>query len=116
MQIRRPALWLAFLIFALISSRIITGQLQDPRFIAMHLAGLHLAAALAVQTNWLAPLGVGILLADRLPRDRRTRVEEVLNSLPAGLKARLWGKYLGTLLASIVPSFLLYLLIISLAS
>lgn len=116
MQIRRPALWLAFLIFALLSSRIVTGQLRDPNFTAMHFSVFQLAAALAEQTNWLAPLGIGILLADRLPRDRRTRVEEVLNSLPGSLKARLWGKYLGTLLASLVPSFLLYLLIICLAS
>ncbi|HVU69284.1 MAG TPA: hypothetical protein VHD63_19285 [Ktedonobacteraceae bacterium] len=116
MQIRRPALWLAFLVFAILSFRSVTAQLYDPHFMAMHFSISQFAAALAVQTNWLAPLGVGILLADRLPRDRRTRVEEVLNSLPSSLKARLWGKYLGTLLASLVPSFVLYLLVVCLAS
>ena len=116
MQIRRPALWLAFLLFALLDARSVNGQLREPYFAAMHLSTLQIAAVLAVLTNWLAPLGIGILLADRLPRDRRTRVEEVLNSLPGPLKMRVLGKYLGTFLASLVPSFLLYLITIGLAT
>ncbi len=117
MQIRRPSLWLAFLLFALLDTRVVIGQVRfymtSP---AIHFSTLQWAAFLAVMTNWLAPLGIGILLADRLPRDRRTRVEEVLNSLPGPLKARISGKYLGTLLASLVPSFLLYLIIVGLAT
>ncbi len=116
MQIRRPALWLAFLLFALLDVRTIIGQLRfyatEP---ALHFTVMQWAAFLAIMTNWLAPLGIGILIADRLPRDRRTRVEEVLNSLPGALKTRIMGKYLGTLLASLVPSFLLYLLVVGLA-
>lgn len=111
MQIRRPALWLAFLLFAVIGTRTVVGQVSFYRTdFFTHYSALEWAAFLAVITNWLAPLGVGILLADRLPRDRRLRVEEVLDSLPATLKMRVLGKYLGTLLASLVPSFLLYLL------
>lgn len=116
MQIRRPALWLAFLGFALLDTRTAGGQLSSPYFHTMHLSTVQIAAALAVLTNWLAPLGIGILLADRLTRDRSTRVEEVLNSLPGTLKMRVLGKYLGTVLASLTPAFLLYLLIVGFAS
>ena len=119
MQIRRPALWLTFLIFAFLDIRIVMGQMiefHSPFFAKLHPSILQTAAILAVWTNWLAPLGIGILLADRLTRDRRTRVEEVFNSLPCTLKVRVLGKYLGTLLASLVPSFLLYLVIAGTAS
>ena len=111
MQIRRPALWLTFLGFALllINRSLIGGS------IASHLPTLQLAALLALLTNWLAPLGVGIFLADRLPRDRRTRVEELLNTLPGTLRMRVLSKYLGATLATLIPAFLLYLLILGFA-
>lgn len=115
MQIRRPALWLAFLCIAFLVGRSVVSQLQDLFFQQAHFSTLQFAADIAFLTNWLAPLGVGILLADRLTRDRRTRVDELLNTLPGTLKMRLLGKYLGTTLASLTPAFLLYLLIMGLA-
>lgn len=115
MQIRRPALWLAFLGIAFLVGRSVISQLNDPFFQQAHFSTLQLAANITFLTNWLAPLGVGILLADRLTRDRRTRVDELLNTLPGTLKMRLLGKYLGTMLASLTPAFLLYLLIMGLA-
>lgn len=114
MQIRRPALWLTFLGLAFLIVRSVNGELGDSHIASMHLSTMQLAALAAVTTNWLAPLGVGIFLADRLKRDRRTRVEEVLNSLPGTLKVRVLGKYLGTFLATLVPAFLVYILIIAL--
>jgi hypothetical protein len=57
----------------------------------------------------LLPIAVGVLLADRLPRDRRTRVEEVFQSLPGEIGERLFGKYLGATLGTLVPIFVLYL-------
>src|SRR5581483_37924 len=41
------------------------------------------------------PLGVGLVLADRLARDRQTHVDELLDAQPGALGARLFGKYLG---------------------
>ena len=116
MQIRRPALWLTFFALAFLGARSILSELDDPRFLATHLSALQLAATMALLTNWLAPLGVGIFLADRLPRDRRTRVEELLNTLPGTLKSRVLSKYLGATLATLVPAFLLYLLILGLCT
>src|SRR5487761_722591 len=106
MQIRRPALWLAFLGIAFLVGRSVLSQLNDPFFQQAHFSTLQLAATITFLANWLAPLGVGILLADRLTRDRRTRVDELLNTLPGTLKMRLLGKYLGTTLASLTPAFL----------
>jgi len=116
MQIRRPALWLAFLACALLLARGVINQLDNPYALQMHLTIWQTAAMLTLFTNLLLPLGVGILLADRLARDRRTRVEEILNTLPGTLRSRLLGKYLGTMLASLVPAFLVFLFIMSIAA
>jgi hypothetical protein len=112
MQVRRPVLWLVFLGFALLDLKAITSDLSDPtiRNIYLHMSTLQLAATITLATNWLPPLGVGILLADRLVRDRRTRVDELLTTLPGALRMRLLGKYLGVTCASLVPAFLLFLL------
>jgi ABC-2 type transport system permease protein len=56
----------------------------------------------------LLPVGVGLVLADRLARDRTTHVDEVLDTLPGSLGARLLGKYLGSALATLVPVLLIY--------
>lgn len=116
MQVRRPVLWLTFLGFALWMGRTMIIQVGSPFFSFGNLPTLQLAAALTLLMNWLAPLAVGILLADRLVRDRRTRVEELFNTLPGTLKLRLSGKYLGTLLATLTPAFLMYLLLMGIAT
>ena len=115
MQVRRPVLWLVFLGFALLDLRAIMSDLyDDPMFrtIYMHMSTFQLAATVTSLTNWLPPLGVGILLADRLVRDRRTRVDELLTTLPGTLRMRLLGKYLGVTCASLVPAFLLFLVMV----
>ncbi|GHO48696.1 hypothetical protein KSX_68590 [Ktedonospora formicarum] len=111
MQIRRPTLWLVFLGFALF----FTNQSTLRDLTAESLPPLQLAALLALLTNWLAPLGVGIFLSDRLSRDQRTKVDELLNTLPSTLHLRVLSKYLGATLATLTPAFLLYLLILGLA-
>jgi ABC-type Na+ efflux pump permease subunit len=57
------------------------------------------------------PMIFGIVLADRLVRDRKLRVAEVLDSTPANPSARFVGKYLGACTATAVPVALLYLLV-----
>src|SRR5581483_8689990 len=60
--------------------------------------------------NAILPIGVGILLADRLPRDRKTKVDELFTSMPGALSIRLLGKYLGSMAATLVPMLIFYLL------
>jgi hypothetical protein len=66
----------------------------------------------AMFVTWLLPVGVGLVLADRLARDRTTHVGEVLDTVPGSLGARLAGKYLGSTLATLVPVALLYAAVI----
>jgi ABC-type Na+ efflux pump permease subunit len=58
--------------------------------------------------NMFLPIVFGILMADRLPRDRRLNTLELLDSLPVGSGSRLWGKYLGASLATALPLGLVY--------
>lgn len=114
MQVRRPALWLVFFGFTLLDLNAIVSDLQNPLFhnLLMHMSPFQLSGTVTLLTNWLPPLGVGILLADRLVRDRRTHIEELLTTLPGTLRIRLLGKYLGATCASLVPAFLLFLVMI----
>ncbi len=103
MQIRRPAIWIAFAIvslFFVISHQPWYRPVTSPAADALV---YWTAIAHSIQA-----IVVGIMLADRLPRDRRTRVAELLDTFPGALGARLFGKYLGSTLATLVPVFLIY--------
>jgi ABC-2 type transport system permease protein len=113
MQIRRPALWITMSLLAVlfislyarvsaISSLIVTALHQYPV--------LTILASWTLNVNRFLPIGIGVLQADRLPRDRRTRVNELLTAQPAPLGLRLLGKYLGSMLATLTPMLLCYLL------
>lgn len=111
MQIRRRSMWITFGCMTLLLFRIVPSVSFNARTLAS-MPLLQLAATATLSTNWLAPLGVGIFLADRLPRDRGTGVEELLNTLPGSLCVRMLGKYFGSLLAVMVPAFLMYCLVV----
>jgi ABC-2 type transport system permease protein len=111
MQIRRRSIWIAFACMTVLLVRIV----PDVSFNSGTLASmplLQVAATITLATSWLAPLGVGIFLADRLPRDRSMGVEELLSTLPGSLSSRMLGKYFGSLFAVMVPAFLMYCLVI----
>lgn len=103
MQIHRPSVWMAFAIvslFFVISHQPWYRPVTSPATDA-------LVYWTAIAHSILA-IVVGVMLADRLPRDRRTRVAELLDTFPGNLSARLFGKYLGSTLATLVPMFLIY--------
>jgi ABC-2 type transport system permease protein len=112
MQIRRRSLWFAFACFAFLIIRTVLNGFNNPERLPINMPLVRMVAYLTIITNWLAPLGVGIFLADRLPRDRRTKVEELLNTLPGTLSTRLAGKYLGSTLAVLVPAFAMYCIVV----
>jgi ABC-2 type transport system permease protein len=56
----------------------------------------------------LLPVGVGLVLADRLARDRGLHVDELLNTAQGSLGARLFGKFIGCVLATLVPLAIFY--------
>jgi ABC-type Na+ efflux pump permease subunit len=108
MQWRKRSVWIVTGVLALLLVAIGAGQLSfmfgpgDPR-VAM--------ARAAQLLQLLLPVGYGCLLADRLVRDRRTRVAEVLDATPAGATARLAGKYAGSCAATAFPILVLFLVV-----
>lgn len=105
MQLRRKALWITFLVFSLALLNL-TGS-PWTRW-SEGLSVPHLVANWSLAVQFFHPIAFGVLLADRLPRDRRTKVQELLDTLPASLGSRFLGKYLGATLATLVPLILIY--------
>jgi ABC-2 type transport system permease protein len=104
MQVRRPAVWVLLGIIALfpLSSLRNLLQLSNEHGVAVTFADW------SFLVNTLLPVGFGVLLADRLPRDRRFRVDDLLGSVPLGPAWRLVGKYSGSTLATMTPIALVY--------
>jgi ABC-2 type transport system permease protein len=104
MQIRRRSIWLVLILVSAMSAILwlafISGSTVTSLDAVMYLAQF---------TAWFLPLGVGLVLADRLARDKKLRVDEILDAFPGSLGARLVGKYLGSTLATLVPVALFYL-------
>jgi hypothetical protein len=106
MQIRRQAVWIVVCLFA-------AWGFGAFRFYAS-LGGeetlplARMVAAWSLVTQYFAPIAFGILIADRLPRDGRDRVDELLETLPGAAGGRLFGKYLGSTLATLVPLSLIH--------
>jgi ABC-2 type transport system permease protein len=103
MQIRRPALWIVFAIvglFFVISHqpwyRPVSSSVDDA---VTYWTGV---------AHGILAIVVGVMLADRVSRDRSTRTEELLVTYNGSLGARLSGKYLGSTLATLLPMFLIY--------
>lgn len=110
MQARRPLVWIAMLLIALMQLGLML-QIPFVTRVLFHLPGyplLHIISLWTGYLNWFLPIGIGVLLADRLPRDRRTKVEELFLSTPSALSARLLGKYLGSMSATCLPLLLVY--------
>ncbi|GAA3087793.1 ABC transporter permease [Streptosporangium carneum] len=109
MQIRRPALWIVYgLAFALLLASFQQGYVIPylGRDYSSHTATALVSVATVV--NSLMAMAYGCLIADRLVRDRRLGVDEVLEATPAGRTGRLVGKYLGVCAATAVPIALAY--------
>lgn len=107
MQLRRRAVWIVIGLF------VAWGFAAFRFYVALGgeetLPLTQWMAAWSLVAQYFVPIAFGILIADRLPRDRRTRVGELLETLPGSAGGRLFGKYLGNVAATLVPLFLIYL-------
>jgi hypothetical protein len=101
MQLRRRTLWIGFL---LLSAVLLVAFFSGSVPYLQQLGAPHrdLMISWAFLANTFFALGAGLFLADRFPRDRRIRVQELLATGPAGPGARLLGKYLGAVTATLV--------------
>jgi ABC-2 type transport system permease protein len=107
MQVRRPAVWIAVGgVALLLMARALRGSPASFR----SLTPLRMESNVAIISSYFLPIIFGILLADRLPRERRLGTAELLASVPVGDGVRLWGKYLGAVGATLLPVTLAYLL------
>jgi ABC-2 type transport system permease protein len=106
MQITRAILWIAMAALGALFLTLAVHPAPPERL------GADIAQA-GVKLNWLAPMVAGVLLADRLIRDRRLHTAELLDAtgvMPAG---RLWGKYLGATAAVAVPIAVIWLITVT---
>ena len=114
MQIRRRSLWIAYAIFTLLLGAIVFGNDSSTMYkILIHPATVPLSEAVvywATIVNYLFPIVVGVMVADRLPRDRRLNVQELLITTSSALRSRVFGKYLGSTLATLTPILIVYIL------
>lgn len=104
MQTRRPALWAVMALFCLsfvVLSLTPWGPFED-------LATTQTVANWALSVQFLHPLAAGILLADRVPHDRKTKASELLETLPAQPVVRFAGKYVGATLATVLPLAMIF--------
>lgn len=106
MQARRWAVWIAmplFVAWGLFAFDTFVSLAGDP---VLRAAGWAASGSLVAQS--FAPVAFGILVSDRLARDRRIKVEELLETLPARSGARMLGKYLGSVTATLIPLIAAY--------
>src|SRR5690349_20225598 len=111
MQARRRSMWLVFAAIALIMLAVLPSYWGDS---GQNFQGMGLLQQVALVTwdlCWLPVLGIGIFLADRFPREKSHRVDELFESTVGTLNTRLVGKYLGCLLGTLFPAFLSYALV-----
>lgn len=104
MSTRRASLWI---IFGLLLVSYLTNMLMPPMLIEQaptESQVLSFAGTLGFFLNLFSPLIGGILIADRLVRDRKLGMEQLLQSTPLSRGAYLSGKYLGALLSIITPA------------
>src|SRR5512140_575836 len=98
MQLRRRSLWL---VLGLLGAYMLW-ILPDLSVAPKETPGQQ-AASWAWLLQVLMPIAFGVLLADRFPRDRKLRVDELLETSPAPSAVRVMGKYAGATAATLVP-------------
>ncbi|GCE22891.1 hypothetical protein [Dictyobacter kobayashii] len=112
MQVRRRSLWITMLLVGLLEIALYA-RWPNTNFFTdsyLQLPITQTMAELAALINFLLPAAFGCMIADRLPRDRRTKVDELFTAMPGALSARLVGKYLGSISATLLPMLFFFLL------
>ena len=107
MQLRRPALWVVLAVACGVITYRMLSLGGDKAAAPAHLLDwatiLRGAANRSLLENSILPPAFGVLLANRLPRDRRLRTGELLDGTPLTAGGRLWGKLLGAGGATALP-------------
>jgi hypothetical protein len=118
MSTRRPGLWIAFIFLYLFYGITLFSPSSDPLVIPTGDEMWRLTGQLAFMFNLFMPVIAGIIAADRVVRDRRLGVDELLDSTPLKRWTYILGKYTGVTLSVLTPVFAFYafILIVMLAT
>ncbi len=106
MQARRKALWIGMLLLSLFLLRNLSALYSGSAVVP------DARTAVVEWTTFAArffPIAIGLLLADRLARDSKLHVDELLLTTPAPRFLWLMGKYLGAVGATLLPVLLVQL-------
>jgi ABC-2 type transport system permease protein len=99
MAARRWSVWMAYAVAGLpFAAATVLGAAGGAGDTAWQMAG-----SLALDLNFWMPVVAGIAMADRLPRDERLGVRELLRSTTLARPAYVVGKYAGVVLATLTP-------------
>ncbi|GLV53964.1 hypothetical protein KDH_08150 [Dictyobacter sp. S3.2.2.5] len=110
MQFKRPTVWVAMVLVELFMLGIMS-RVQGFTDVVAHLKQFPILRVVVYWTdllNYILPVAFGVLLADRLQRDKRTHIDEILTVTPGSQTARLYGKFLGATIATAIPIVLLF--------
>ncbi|HEX8036174.1 MAG TPA: hypothetical protein VF510_20120 [Ktedonobacterales bacterium] len=104
MQARRVSAWVACALLAALNIAIVNANVA-PRDVNLpaNVTRYNLVLNLTGSFAYLLTLGAGLLLAGRYRRDFTLKVDEMLQTTPASGATRLLGKYLGGVLATLMP-------------
>lgn len=109
MQIRKRSLWISTAALGLLM--VVAQGDRGPRHLPADASARTVMASWAILFGILLPIGFGMVLADRLTRDRRLGVGGLLDSLPIGPGAIVVRKYLGGVAATALSGLTALLLV-----
>lgn len=112
MSIKRPGLPVIFALFTLFF--LITGFVEREEILTSTLADGNLWSATSsfvMTINMFIPVVCGILASDRIVRDEKLSMRELLSTTELDNRSYVWGKYLGVTLSEITCLFLMVLCI-----
>jgi hypothetical protein len=108
MQIRQLGLWLSLLLLAgLFYWLLMTGLDTIPPEVRSN--SWEFGANLVLPLILLAPVAAGILVADRFPRDRRLRMDDLVRVVLPTSRSFVLGRYAASLLAVLTPPLVIAL-------
>jgi ABC-2 type transport system permease protein len=112
MSIRRPGLWVAYLIvFGFFGGSMFAPSSLGTTDVFSSTPTLQQAGETVYMFNMLMPLVAGILAADRIQRDLKLGLRELQTSAPLRSVTYILGKYFGVLAAELLPLFIWVILL-----
>ena len=107
MQLRKRALWVSVLVLS--GAMILAQGERGPRYTGADATAREVMGQWVTLLSLLIPVAFGVVLADRMVRDRRFGSAVLLDSLPVTSGRLLAGKYVGSVAATGLPALLVLL-------